>query len=275
MAYMTHVFISHIVEEKEVALKLKEYLERDFLKKFVFVSSDDLKPGMAWFEEIIDNLQKTKMLLLMCSPRSINKPWLHFEAGAIFIQKKIVIPICYSGLRVTDLPPQFSRMQAVSLENPIQIQNLYETVANRILACNLPQVSFHDISQELLSLMTNQKILFIVSPNLKDKYYPKDALTGISPHFKLQFIDYSEIDLNMPDDAYKTEYIKIVYHHPNPNISDPNYIKLIEKLTKDNASLPLITFAEGGNCVDFSAGRAYNKIVFAAMPTTLIQRIND
>lgn len=271
---MNHVFISHIKEEEKLASELQECLRRDFLGNLsIFLSSKDLNPGEVWFKEIIDNLQKTEVLLLMCSPRSINRCWLHFEAGAIFIKEKPVIPICYGGLKISDLPPQFRRMQAITLNDPKDIKKLYE-VATKLLECDLPQVDYQGISQKLVALAAKQKILFIVSPDLRHKYYD-GKLAKISSHFEVIFIDYSEIDDHITGNAYESEYVKIVYHHPHPASSDSNYLRLVEHLKNDNASLPLITFSES-NCTDHqSATNTYeDKITFANMLSTLIQGIN-
>lgn len=271
---MSHVFISHIKEEENLARELQECLQRDFLGNLsIFLSSEDLKPGDVWFQEIIDNLQKTDVLLLMCSPRSIDSSWLYFEAGAIFIKEKPVIPICYGGLNISDLPHQFRRMQAITLDDPKDIEKLYE-VATKLLDCNLPQVDYQEISRKLVALAAKQKILFIVSSDLKHKYYD-GKLVGISSHFEVIFIDYAEINDHITDNAYEREYVKIVYHHPHPATSDSNYLRLVERLKNDQASLPLITFSES-NCTDHQiATNVYDEITFANMLSTLIQRINE
>lgn len=275
---MSHIFISHIKEEEDLALKLKEYLDRDFLGNLtVFLSSEDLKPGVDWFKEIIDNLQKTEMLLLMCSQRSIGRSWLHFEAGAIFIREKPVIPICYGGLEISALPPQFGRMQAITIANPDHIKKLYKEVATKLLSCDLPPADYEEMNRQLDALALKPKILFIVSHDLKTRYYDKGELSKVSPHLEIKFIDYQEIDANMARGAYKKEYVKIVYHHPHPTISDPLYLQLVERLKNDKASLPLITFSDSqeGLCADFQAGRTYTAISFANMLTTLIKGINE
>lgn len=278
MYCMSHIFISHIKEEEDLAIKLKEYLDRDFLGNLtVFLSSEDLKPGVVWFNELINNLQKTEMLLLMCSQRSIGRSWLYFEAGAIFVREKPVMPICYGELEISALPHQFGRMQAITIANPDHIKKLYIEIATKLLACDLPPSDYEEMARQLDALALKAKILFIVSHDLKTRYYDKGELSKVSPHLEIKFIDYQEIGANMAGGAYKNEYVKIVYHHPHPTISDPLYLQLVECLKNDKASLPLITFSDSqkGLCADFQAGRTYTAISFANMLTTLIQRINE
>jgi hypothetical protein len=275
---MSYIFISHIKEEEDLALKLKEYLDRDFLGNLtVFLSSEDLRPGVDWFKEIIDNLQKTEMLLLMCSPRSIGRSWLHFEAGAIFIREKPVIPICYGGFEISALPPQFGRMQAIALVNPDHVRRLYEEIAIKLLTCNLPLANYEEMAGQLDALVPKPKILFIVSHDLKIRYYDKGELSRLLPHLEVKFIDYQGIDVTMASGEYKKEYAKIVYHHPHPTISDAVYLQLVERLKNDKASLPLIIFSDSqeGRCTDFQAGPKYTETSVANMLTTLIQRINE
>jgi hypothetical protein len=41
--------------------------------------------------------------------------WLHFEAGAAAALGKPIVPICYWGLKLTDLPRPYGSMQAIDL----------------------------------------------------------------------------------------------------------------------------------------------------------------
>jgi hypothetical protein len=55
------VFISHITEEKEIAVALKDLVEATFLNMIdVFVSTDSksIKMGRKWLDEITDALKK-------------------------------------------------------------------------------------------------------------------------------------------------------------------------------------------------------------------------
>ena len=65
------IFISHINEEKEIALILRDFLERKFLKTMnVFASSheESIKLGDEWFEAIKESLNNSSLSLILCSP---------------------------------------------------------------------------------------------------------------------------------------------------------------------------------------------------------------
>src|SRR5262245_419366 len=111
-------FISHINEEAEVAAKLKAALTRDFLRMLdVFVSSDgeSISAGNDWLKSIRDALQKSDLMLILCSPSSIHRPWVNFEAGAAWMRNIPLIPLCHAGLTLRDLPAPLSFRQAVLL----------------------------------------------------------------------------------------------------------------------------------------------------------------
>jgi hypothetical protein len=274
-----HIFISHIKEEEKIAFKLKEFLQADFLGLVEpFIAADDIKPGEKWLDNIIENLEKAQMLLLMCSPRSITQPWLHFEAGATMIQGKPLIPICYGGLKADKLPPHFGKHQAVTLDNSDDIKKLYDVITENIAKnitphCKTPLVNYQAISHEFISFISSPKILCLANSNLIEVYQSK-IKEKLPAYLILDFADYTELDKILDGDVYKQKYQKIVYYHPHPGTSDPCYIKLVERLTADQAALPLITFSDG-LCVDFQVGRRYKETVFANQETTLIQRISE
>jgi len=68
------IFISHINEEKETALILRDFIEKKFLNTInVFASSHEksIKLGDEWFEAIKESLNNCCLLLIICSPISV------------------------------------------------------------------------------------------------------------------------------------------------------------------------------------------------------------
>ena len=116
----THnVFISHTTDESSIAKLLKDFIEEKFLKAIsVFVSSDinDLTPGNKWLDKIDYELKECSVLLIICSPYSLTRPWINFEAGCGWVKQIEMIPICHSGQRKDLLPFPFSRYQGLQLE---------------------------------------------------------------------------------------------------------------------------------------------------------------
>lgn len=71
------VFISHITEEKELAIELKRLIEESFLGMLeVFVSSDEdsIASGSRWLDNITEALKNCVIELILCSPESVKRP---------------------------------------------------------------------------------------------------------------------------------------------------------------------------------------------------------
>ena len=62
------IFISHITEEKEIAIALKEFIEKKFLKTVdVFVSSheESIKLGDDWLNNIKKSMKDCKLTIVI------------------------------------------------------------------------------------------------------------------------------------------------------------------------------------------------------------------
>ena len=71
------VFISHITEEKELAIEFKRLIEESFLGMLeVFVSSDEdsIASGSRWLDNITEALKNCVIELILCSPESVKRP---------------------------------------------------------------------------------------------------------------------------------------------------------------------------------------------------------
>ena len=140
------VFISHITEEKELALELKELIENSFLGLLdVFVSSDEnsIQMGQKWLNNITDSLKNCAIEIIVCSPKSIQRPWINFEAGAGWIRDIPVIPICHSGIEPSKLPMPLNLLQAAKANEVSSLQLIFPVLANAIGA-KCPKIDFSD-----------------------------------------------------------------------------------------------------------------------------------
>jgi hypothetical protein len=78
------IFISHIAEESPIALLLQAYINRAFRGGVeIFVSTDkrSIEGGKEWWELIRQKLKSVKVVLLLLSDESVNRPWINYEAG--------------------------------------------------------------------------------------------------------------------------------------------------------------------------------------------------
>jgi hypothetical protein len=138
------IFISHISEEKEVALAVKELIEASFLGMMeVFVSSDHLSIplGQKWLDNITNSLKTCSVEIVICSPKSVTRPWINFEAGAGWVRDIPVIPLCHSGIEPSTLPLPLNLLQAAKATEIPSLKLILPVLAQAI-GSQTPSVDF-------------------------------------------------------------------------------------------------------------------------------------
>ena len=145
------VFVSHVNEDRAVAGWLQDQLRADFLGEIdVFVSSErEGHAGDDWLETIDEALHRCGVLLALCSPVSIHRPWVNFELGAAWMLKKRIIPVCHAGLTPEDLKIPLSRLHGVTLTKAEDLETLYETVALQLGFQQAPRRNFEELAAEV------------------------------------------------------------------------------------------------------------------------------
>jgi hypothetical protein len=116
------VFISHVHEERHVALVLQKYIRQAFRDAFpVFAAFDkeSIGGGKKWFTHVVENLKRSLVVFVLVSGASRRRPWLAFEAGVGDGVDATVIPVGirnfawgrlefplfgYQGRSIDDLP---------------------------------------------------------------------------------------------------------------------------------------------------------------------------
>ena len=97
---MKKIFISHIMDEKELAFVLKKILAEAFRAAVeIFVSSDgeSLPGGKEWFTFVRDSAREADVILCLLSLESIRSSWVMFEAGIGDGAGGLVIPVLVGG----------------------------------------------------------------------------------------------------------------------------------------------------------------------------------
>jgi hypothetical protein len=148
------VFISHIHEDRVVARWLREQLRDDFLGQInVFVSSErEGHAGEDWLQTIDDALRDCRLLIALCSPVSILRPWVNFELGAAWMLEKRIVPACHAGLAVEDLKAPLSALHGVALTEAAGIETLYATIALQLGFPQAPRLDFAELAEALRSI---------------------------------------------------------------------------------------------------------------------------
>jgi hypothetical protein len=147
-AMKRRLFISHISEERSTADRLKTTLIRDFLGLLdVFVSSDteSIAAGSEWLRSIEKALGDCAVFVVLCSPESVRRPWINFEAGAAWMRNIPLIPVCHSGLLPRDLRMPLSLKQGIELSDELGLRRFYGRVA-KVLECDIPSLDFRRLA---------------------------------------------------------------------------------------------------------------------------------
>src|SRR3982751_846800 len=105
------VFVSHVHEDEPLADNLKGFLMSNFSDAMVFVSGRDLTGGKNWFEELRETLENATAIVAIFTRFSLSSRWVHFEAGAGFIQNRI-IPIMAEGITPETLKAPMASLHA-------------------------------------------------------------------------------------------------------------------------------------------------------------------
>lgn len=129
------IFISHISDEAGLAVILKKHIAADFGDRVeVFVSSDKehISAGQRWLDSINSALCSTCMELILCSKASIERPWINFEAGAVWVRNVPIVPVCHTGFRTRDLPMPLVVLEGIEAGQEQGLDNLYRAIASRL-----------------------------------------------------------------------------------------------------------------------------------------------
>jgi hypothetical protein len=156
--------------KRAVALKLQTLIQSAFPKAFpVFVSSDptSLGGGEQWYHHILDNLSKSKVVLVLLSPESGDRAWMNFEAGFGQGQKSHVVPVAFRGLSFDSLEYPLKGLQGYYLP---QLSNILKEISRRM---GVPMVkvdvaaAWEEINDIQIELPAN-KLALELEPHLAD-----------------------------------------------------------------------------------------------------------
>jgi hypothetical protein len=115
------VFISYASADSGVAEELRSELEENNLR--CFMAEKDIHVATDFQDSIRKALQGSKRILVLLTPRSINRPWVLMEVGAAWAFGKPLIP-ALSHVSPADLVDPIRRYQGRVIETTAQRQAL-------------------------------------------------------------------------------------------------------------------------------------------------------
>jgi hypothetical protein len=145
---MAQVFLSFIHEEQRVAEAIQDLLRETLVTQDVFLSSDQWQvfAGEIWLDRIKEALNSARVVVLLLSKKSVERPWVNFEAGAAWGSDTPIVPVCYGGLNKGALPKPYSGIQA--LEIPDEVYYLARSVQHHLQPGSLAPASLPRLQVE-------------------------------------------------------------------------------------------------------------------------------
>ena len=152
------ILISHISDEALIALLLKDFIESTFLGQAeVLLSSNsgDSGVGDKWLVGLDGALTNADLLLVLCSPRSIRQPWIHFEFGCAWTKSLAISCLCHSGLDKIGLPSHLRTFEVLEVDDDGFMEQLFEDLKKRFGIRRLPRLSYDTMKAELRATLVS------------------------------------------------------------------------------------------------------------------------
>lgn len=159
------VFLSHVHEERALALILKNAIEDEFAGFVdVFVSSDgtSIPAGSNFLKQIEEGLANCVAALYLISPRSVKRPWINFELGAVWLRSLIseragepyipAIPICHSGMSPGALPPPLGNLNGITASHLGQLEGAFRNLQTAMGGRGKLRTDFDDLAAKVVGL---------------------------------------------------------------------------------------------------------------------------
>ncbi len=206
------IFVSHIHEERSLALSLKTAIETEFSGLIdIFVSSDgeSIPAGANFLSHIETALQKCTAFICLVSPKSVNRNWINFELGAVWLRSISqispsinlpVIPVCYGGITPAKLPQPINNFNGIVGNNADELKFLFQTLQDTLNGRGNLRTDFHQLAsifdsysrkvsskqaiEEIFSIITSyfhndQKITF---SDIKQRLAENSSIPGFLVH---------------------------------------------------------------------------------------------
>jgi hypothetical protein len=121
---MRSIFLSHATVDKPVAEVLRNALQDRTPDTIVFLSSrpGHIRSGAEWWGVIQEKLRSSTEYIVLLTPRSIERPWIPFEAGAAWMTERRMFVVSAGELDKTAVPAPLSFFQIASLEDRSELE---------------------------------------------------------------------------------------------------------------------------------------------------------
>ena len=169
-----------------------------------FLSKEDIPDGETWHSVIMSRLKETKYGIVILTPDSLQKPWVHFEAGAIAmtLEESSWLPLLVGVKKINPIisnssPYRNYQIQEFDPENNGATRDYLKKIVERVIELYKGQVS--DIKDTDLNNEADE-----LHSKLKKAF--EEWQSGFKTHLpKVELVNYSEKTKRF--DNFTGEYI--------------------------------------------------------------------
>lgn len=183
-------------------------------------------------------------MISLCSPQSIQRPWINYEAGAAWGLGKPMIPLLHSGLNISALKAPLLQFQAIDISKDNFIHNSEDDFINRLfnVISKLTEMDIPECDRDTFyKNYNNWSHEYTFLDRVKKCI---DELIKIYPEFRKSFI-FGEKKMKIPiDELHSYDLEKLLRPIKNEGIIDHHIsldgIEIGDELGKINRSVSIL-----------------------------------
>jgi hypothetical protein len=176
-----NIFLSHVSTEGVLALVLKHWIQIVFNNRIkVFVSSDlhNITAGDIWLGNLRAAFMDARVLIVLCSPYSVTRPWVNFETGGAWFKNIPVIPLCHSGQRLDNLPSPLFFFHGLDIHSPNFPEKLMQNLMIQAKLRKKPKLSKRGKERMMEEIASTLLRITVATPSRTNK--PHQDKVGIT-----------------------------------------------------------------------------------------------
>lgn len=178
-------------------MTLKTAIEEEFSGFVdVFVSSDGTSIPRGSNEQ---GLMNCAGAIYLISPASVNRNWINFELGAVWIRNVIslsaekqpipAIPFCHSGLRPGELPVPLNNLNGIVATEASQLENAFQSLQASVGARGKLKTDFDALAASVIEFERK----YTLGDNLA-----KMLALGCPKDERIKVIEHAQLHQNSP-----------------------------------------------------------------------------
>ncbi|KAF2516309.1 toll/interleukin-1 receptor domain-containing protein [Flavobacterium salilacus subsp. salilacus] len=183
------IFLSHIHEEKDLAVLVQKAIEDEFsgfVKVFVSSDGSTIPAGANFLKRIEDGLIECIVGIYLISPKSVKRNWINFELGAVWIRNVLnqrngsqelpIIPFCHSGITPSELPMPLTHLNAIEAKNSAHLEFTFKSIQTAVGGSGNLKTDFEKLAQNIINFQNSYTLGNSLISLFNTLEYPKQSL---------------------------------------------------------------------------------------------------